>query len=402
MSLFKKRVYSASRSKHSKRMENLDDADVLALNTRNEDCTFINTNKTSPLIVCDGVGSSKNARCASQKLTYMLCSVKFSEVSNTFLSDLIKNFYREIRCDDASTTCLAVWPQIKNSELNLKIFQLGDCFGYVTLFQGKKAEIHNLCTAPVNQVGINYPKHKNSDVQCLYEIKKLEDTEYCMNIPVQVYKSAAREKSLYFTPGIKTPNHEPCTLTTAIKKGLFLHELKFPLIDVTSFDIVLGSDGIHDNICMTQLFDTLSSNTKNKAMELFDRSLVSMNSDMDGSFDAVELVERILDEIPTSVNNALVDLYEISSTTSPECAYNTHPTLFKKVHEYLNRYHIYFGNLVCAFRILVSDYSEMDFSRQKVVDKLFQTIAFYDFILKNINVSKIDDLSVIQATFSKN
>ena len=202
MALFQKKIYSASRSKRSKRMENLDDANVFN-DSRNEDCTFINTNKTSPLIVCDGVGSSKNARCASQKLTFMLSNLKFSEVGAELLANLIEDFYTEIRCADASTTCLAVWPQVKNSELKLKVLQLGDCFGYVSLFKRSKGELHNLCTGPINQVAVNFPKYQHSDLQCLYEIKKLKDVEYCMNVPVQVYKSAAQDKSLYFTPGLK-------------------------------------------------------------------------------------------------------------------------------------------------------------------------------------------------------
>lgn len=381
-------------------MENLDDANVFN-DSRNEDCTFINSNKTSPLIVCDGVGSSKNARCASQKLTFMLCNLKFSEVTNEVLANLINDFYDEIKCVDASTTCLAIWPQIRDSELKLKVLQLGDCFGYLTLFKHARGELHNLCIAPINQVAVNFPKYHNSDVQCLYETKKIQDVDYCMNVPVQVYKTAAQEKSLYFTPGSKTINHESCTLTAAIKSGLLYHELKFSLRDIDKFEIILGSDGISDNISMAQMFETLSSSAKDKASILFDNAIKSMNSKKDGNFDSVKLVEQILDEIPNDMNNTLVDLFELSMDSSPTEAYNKYPILFKKLGDYLSRYTIYFGNLVCAFRILINDLSESEFDNQKTLKKLCQSIAYYDFILKNITVSKIDDLSVIQATFNR-
>lgn len=405
MNKWLKTIASYSRGKKNKKWDiTIDDASVFNEKEENEDCTFVNDKNGAPLICCDGVGGSKNSRKASRKLTEILSETKYEDINEITIRKYISKFRSECVEKEASTTCISVWPFVKNGLLYLKTLQLGDGMAYITLKDKKgKYSFYNLATCPTHQTDVQQDllKDQTSDVQALYELTS-ENIESCMNVPIQVSPTTAMLKNIYFSLGEEyAVDNTPLTLGEAILRGYFLKKTSFQIDDISSFEIFVASDGIYDNIDNYSLFKILTSN-KNKAYKIFDHCLSNFNySKHLTPRNGVEFISYVLGSVSVECHNAIMDIYNDINVFSYDELFTHHRKKIDKIHKCLRDFYVLFSDSVCIYKNIIELFSNTILQKGETKN-LKNMIRFYQFILKSLNVCKIDDLSIVSIKYERN
>lgn len=360
----------------------------------NEDCTFISQEMNSPLVCCDGVGSSKNPRIASHLLTQIFSEIKYEQVSSATLKEYVQEFYHTVSEPASSTTIIAVWPKIENKFLKLKVFQIGDGMAFIKLNRNGLTNIINLCHAPTNIVSINKIKNKNLTTSqlAMLAVRKEILRDNCMLVPCQLGSEEKDYLGLYYSLGEDCHQDEPLTIEDAIDQGIFLQEQKISLEGIDEFTIVVGSDGIYDNMDLYNLFNIFKNSIgKNIVKNIYEQAVKTMKlqesrvNNHDVIFECNEEAPDLVDRIYSLLGN------KSDITTIPFSTIIGINNIIKKFN-----YHPNYNEIICDYKHI------LNIPEEKIIDKyddIKQEIKVMEFFIKMIETPKYDDVSLVGATF---
>lgn len=398
--VWRKEIYSASHAKSTWRdtehnSSNPDDALLEnGEDTFNEDCTFISQEMNSPLICCDGVGSSKDPRVSSYLLTKIFSEIKYEQVSSLTLKEYIQEFYNTVSEPESSTTIIAVWPKIENKFLKLKIFQIGDGMAFIKLTKNGLTNIVNLCHAPANIIGISKIKNRKitTGQLALLEARKEILNDNCMLVPCQIGLEDKNYLGLYYSLGEDCSQEEPLTIEDAIAEGIFLQEKKISLEGIDEFTIVVGSDGVYDNMDLFNLFYIFKTslsrdivkniyNQATKTMKLPESRVKNHDVIRECNEEAPDIVDRIYSLLENKTDITTIPFSTIIGINN----------IVKKLN-----YHPAYTQIICDYKYI------LDIPEEKIIKKyetIKQEIKVMEFFIKMLETPKYDDISLVGATF---
>lgn len=384
--------------------ENLNNADMeYGLDTFNEDCSFVGFSEETPLIICDGVGSSDTPRLASYYLTEILSGHVYDQIDPFNLYEALKYFKETISSQGSSTTCFAIWPKIDGNLLRLKKFQVGDGMAFLVLRKKNKLiHIINLSFAPTHQLEI-LQSSIGYDAKAMIMVNQNKAPDQVQQVPCQISADTLELPAIYYSLGKEFYQTTPVSLLDDLKNAgledqIFYQENNFSLKDVESFSILIGSDGAYDNVRLLDLRDSIQED-----------------------FNLNKLFAHIIKNASKSNQPEELLNYEEFSTLMEE--FEKNQSLFEKLEERdihvlsngelkailnsiqsLEEYAFFYLDVIKYFRNFLTDEEIIEISRKNNWNKYLEKsihARVIETISKSVRTSKRDDISLVYLTYTK-
>jgi serine/threonine protein phosphatase PrpC len=258
-------------------------------NLMSEDTTLAPSNFADgyPIVCADGVGGSQHGRIASHYFVDVMRTVSYDQVTPSFLADKIDEISMAIhdslestgKTGNGSTTGMCVWYAFVGGYHRLKVFNVGDCQGWLQIRQNNTWELHQLDGGPPSFLSVQM---QLSDSEMTLEEKAIVRYSLSGNhvapIPCQIDSDpgSTLDKNYFFSYGKEYGTTEPLMFREALEKGLLYNEVNF---EADEFSVILFSDGVVDNISQPQINIVLNSENslEFKINTLMELALLALN-----------------------------------------------------------------------------------------------------------------------------